>query len=128
VSLEIKAYLDALPELQRGTVQKIRNAVRKVSRSFGESISPWGHLTFSTPKVWGLLTIVLHPKHANLQFANGAALATAIRQMEGTGKNLRHIKFPYDKPLDAALLTKAVRASLALPAKGMPGKKAGSSR
>jgi hypothetical protein len=128
VSPEIKAYLEALPEPTRALVLKLRHAVRKVDQSLSESISAWGYVTFSTPSVYGLLTVVPHEMHANVQFANGAALAEHFRQMEGTGKNLRHIKFPYDKPLDAALLTTAVQASLALPAKGMPRKKAGSPR
>jgi hypothetical protein len=36
-----------------------------------------------------------------------------LPELEGTGKGLRHIKFPYDTPVDGTLVGKAVRLSLA---------------
>jgi hypothetical protein len=125
---DIRTYLDALPEPRRALVLRLRNALLKLSPSLRESLNPWSYLTFSSPKVWGLLTIVPHAKHANLQFANGADLTQRFSQMQGTGKRLRHIRFRYDESLSVPLLAKAVRASLALPAKGMPMKAARNAR
>ena len=109
---EVAAYLRELPEVQRKTVVRLRNAVLRAKPSLTQSLSPWGYLTLSTSKEKYAFTLVPHKQHVNLQIWNGAKIASKLPALEGTGKGLRHIKFPYDKPVDGALVGKAVALSL----------------
>jgi hypothetical protein len=110
---EVAAYLKKLPEGQRTTMVRLRNAVLEARPSLTQSLSPWGYVTFSTSEEKYVFTLIPHKQHVNLQIWNGAKIATKLPDLEGTGKGLRHIKFSYDKPVDATLVGKAIRLSLA---------------
>jgi hypothetical protein len=112
--IDVETYLAKLTPLQRITVQRIRNAVLRAKPSLTQSLNPWGYLTFSAPDHVGAFTLVPHRRHVNLQIANGSRVAAKLPDIQGTGKNLRHIKFGYDEPVDVALVRKAVRLSLAV--------------
>lgn len=111
---EVEAYLSKQPGDRRKTINELRNALLRANSGLVESLNPWGYVSFSTPTVRDAFTIVPHGPHANLQIFNGARLADGIPQLEGSGKNLRHIRFPYGKPVDRALVARAVRMSLAV--------------
>ena len=110
---EVEAYLSELPGNQRRTILELRNALLRANSALVESLNPWGYITFSTPTARYAFTIVPHPSHANLQIFNGAELAAEFPQLEGSGKSLRHIKFLYGEPVDRALVSRAVRRSMA---------------
>ncbi len=110
---DVRAYLATLPPLQRRKVIAVRDAVLKARPSLAQSLNPWGYLTLSTPKVKYGFVLMPYPSHLNLQIFNGAKLSDALPQLEGTGKHLRHIKIPYDKPIDVAFIVRAVRLALA---------------
>jgi len=119
VSPEIKAYLESLPREQRDMAVALRSAVLTAEPSLQESISSWGYVSFSVPgmtgftRSMGVITIVPHKEHTNLQFYNGVELLDVVPQLEGTGKRMRHLKFAHSETLDTGLLVKAVRASVA---------------
>ena len=110
---EVLDYVAKLPAAQRTTVVRLRNAVLKARPSLTQDMNPWGYLTLSTPEAKHAFALIPHKQHVNLQIANGAKIAPKVPQLEGTGKNMRHIKFPYDEPIDAKLVDQAVRLSLA---------------
>jgi len=110
---EVQAFLAKLPAQQRKTVIALKSAILKANPTLSQTLNPWGYLTFSTSKVKYAFVLVPHSKHVNFQIFNGAKLSKDLPQLEGTGKGLRHIKFPYGKAVDTALVAKAVRLSLA---------------
>lgn len=110
---EVEAYLSKLPGLHRRTLVELRNALLRANSALSESLNPWGYVSYSTPAAKYAFTLVPHGEHVNLQIFNGAKIAGELAVLEGTGKGLRHIKFAYGKPVDRALVTRAVRLSLA---------------
>src|SRR5262245_57814559 len=110
---EVDAYVAKLPAAQRTMVVRLRNAVLKARPSLTQSLNPWGYLTLSTPEETHAFALIPHKPHVNLQIAQGAKIAAKLPELEGTGKNIRHIKFSYDEPIDAKLVDKAVRLALA---------------
>jgi hypothetical protein len=111
---EVQAYLSKLAGDRRRTINELRNAVLRANSSLMETLNPWGYVTFSSPRARYAFTIVPHETHANLQIFNGASLAAEMPELEGSGKNLRHIKFAYGKSVDRSLVARAVRLSLAV--------------
>lgn len=69
----------------------------------------WGNLLF-LHKGQHALALAMHKEHASLQFFNGAAIAQAVPALEGSGKDVRHLKFRYAHPVDVALVAAAVCA------------------
>ncbi len=110
---EARAYLSALPATRKRTITALRSILLRTEPTLVESINPWGYLAFSTARAEDALTIVTHERHANLQLYNGSRVAKAFPTLKGTGKNLRHIKVPYDEPVDQTLIAQAVRLCLA---------------
>ena len=109
---EVDAYVAKLPAAQRATVVRLRNAVLKARPSLTQTMNPWGYLALATPEEKYAFALIPHRLHVNLQIANGAKIAAKLPELEGTGKNIRHIKFPYDEPVDAKLVDRAVRLAL----------------
>ena len=83
---------------QTATVQPIVRALRdRIWREVPdlmEFIDGWGNLRFghnAAMNGW-LMYISAHKAHANLGFAKGSSLPDPDGIIEGTGKNLRHVK------------------------------------
>ena len=49
--------------------------------------------------------------HVNVGFFHGAALDDPAGLLQGTGKNMRHVKLPWGEPVNAAALTKLIAAA-----------------
>ena len=77
------------PELQ-AVAQAIRGLVKKLVPASAETINPWGIPTFSFHGPIALLMVGKH--HVTFGFARGSSLDDRARLLEGTGKNLRHVK------------------------------------
>lgn len=106
----VAAYFDTLGPDQRETAQALQRAVLEAAPDLNQAVK-WGNLVFVADRQ-NLLAIVAHKGHANLQFFNGAALASDFPQLEGTGKGLRHLKCRYRQPIDTALVGQLVRAAV----------------
>ena len=68
----------------------IRALVRKVVPRSREAINPWGVPVFE----WNgtLCYLRVGKNHVTFGFPRGAALRDSAKLLEGTGKNLRHVK------------------------------------
>lgn len=106
----VAAYFDTLAPDQRDTAQALQRAVLEAAPDLTQAVK-WGNLVFTIDRS-NLLAIVAHKAHVNLQFFNGAALADAFPQLEGTGKGLRHLKCRHRQPVDVALVGDLVRAAV----------------
>ena len=75
-------------------VRALRGRIWREMPDLMEFIDGWGNLRFgrnTTMSGW-LMYISAHKAHANLGFAKGSSLPDLDGVIEGTGKNLRHVK------------------------------------
>jgi hypothetical protein len=49
--------------------------------------------------------------HVNVGFFHGAALGDPAGLLQGTGKNMRHVKLPWGEPINEAALTGLIAAA-----------------
>ena len=76
---KLKPVTDALRALVRKAVPKSR-----------EAINPWGVPTFE----WNgpICYLMVGKRHVTFGFPRGASLQDSAKLLEGTGKNMRHVK------------------------------------
>ena len=102
-------WFASLPETQRPILDRLRSLIFDTVPDAVENLK-WGRPCFSTDN--GLFCY-LHAtqKHATLGFQNGASLSDPKNQLEGDGKNMRHIKLrslsDIDEPYFRIMLTEA---------------------
>ncbi len=92
----------------------VANAVRELILETGPALEE--RLMYGVPWYRGkgyLFAIAAHTDHTNLEFARGASLRDPARLLEGTGKNMRHVKLftvgDVQRPRLKALLREAIR-------------------
>jgi len=73
----------------------------------GKETVKWNSLCYETDG--NVCSIKIHASHVNLQFFNGAGIRNPAIPLEGTGKNMRHIKFAKIKDIDSNLLEKLIK-------------------
>ena len=103
------AWFDGAEPTQRSTLVALRSLVFAVAPEAVEEIK-WNRPCYSNGK--GMFCYLHSTKsYATLGFQNGAAHADPERILEGTGKDMRHIKFRQgrspDQPAVLALLKQA---------------------
>jgi uncharacterized protein YdhG (YjbR/CyaY superfamily) len=106
----VDAYLARVPEPARGTLQKIRAAVRSaLPREATETIS-YGIPAFKYkgPIVW----FAAFSNHCSL-FPTAAVIEKFKNELKGYTTSKGTIHFPTDKPLSTALVRKLVKARVA---------------
>lgn len=59
-------------------------------------------------------SIVLHPRHVNLQLHRGTELPDPARLLEGTGKNMRHVKIRSTETIGSEAVKELIEAAIAL--------------
>lgn len=107
---EIDAWFIAAPASQQATFTALRKLVKWLGPGIVEEIE-WGRPCYSTSR--GLFCYMQSTKsHATLGFQQGALLKDREGILEGTGKDMRHVKFKDDAKLNkgavAALLKQAM--------------------
>jgi hypothetical protein len=114
-----KDHIDAFVNGQAPSVQpvvvRLRELIRATLPDLDEYVDGWGVIRYS--RGWGMRDWVCyvsgHKAHANLGFARGASLPDPDHLIEGTGKNLRHVKLrsvaEVDQPGMKRLLEEAGR-------------------
>jgi hypothetical protein len=112
----------ALHEIVRGLQALVREVVPEVT----ETINPWGIPTFELNGP--LCYFMLAAKHITFGFTRGTSLSDPKGLLEGTGKNLRHVKLRKVEDLRKdglrQLVEEAARLNRESPAPAMGGKKA----
>ncbi|MFJ2739525.1 DUF1801 domain-containing protein [Streptomyces sp. NPDC087440] len=91
--------LDAASDEVAGIARRAREIIRDAVPDASEEVDPSARLlgfTFAPGTYKGLFAgLILHTRHVNLMFSEGAELAAhseAGALLEGTGKKARHIK------------------------------------
>src|SRR5712691_2132190 len=86
----IDAYVSKKNPKLKPVTDAVRALVRKAVPKSREAINPWGIPTFE----WNgtLCYIMVGKNHVTFGFPRGTSLQDSSKLLEGTGKNLRHVK------------------------------------
>ena len=106
----VEEYLARVPEPARGTLKKMRAAIRSaVPREAVETIS-YGMPAFKDKGV--LVWFAAFKDHCSF-FPTASVIESFKKELEGYPTSKGTIQFPTDKPLPSALVKKLVKARLA---------------
>ncbi len=100
-SKDVDRYVAQLDPRQRAIARALRVLIHQLGPDLREEIK-WG-----VPCVLGkklVCSIAPQSDHTNLEFYYGTALRDSQHLLEGTGKNLRHVKFTTADDVRAARL------------------------
>lgn len=88
----VDAWFEDVPSSQRATLLELRKLILSAAPDAVEEVK-WSRPCYSTAR--GLFCYLHSTRsHATLGFQKGASLEDPARLLEGTGKEMRHIKFP----------------------------------
>jgi len=110
VPKDIDEYLAGVPEPARGTLNKVRAAIRSAVPSEATEAITYGMPTFKYKG--SLVAFAAFKKHCSLFPMSMAVIAEFKNELKGFHTLKGTIQFPLDKPLPAALLKKMVKARI----------------
>jgi hypothetical protein len=114
---------DGNPELKK-VVRALRDFVKKTVPGTKETKNSWGIPTFEAHARFCLYMVAKN--HVTLGFHQGTSLKDPESLLEGTGKNMRHVKLHAMEDLEQKGLRNLVQAAARLegkaPMRGMRGK------
>jgi hypothetical protein len=79
------------PSVLRGISKRLRELVREALPEVTERLNPWHVYSFGGRQDFCYLAV--YRQHVSLGFIKGTSLRDPGQLLEGTGKDLRHIKF-----------------------------------
>jgi uncharacterized protein YdhG (YjbR/CyaY superfamily) len=106
----VDEYLASIPEPARGTLNKVRAAIRSVVPSETTEVISYGIPAFKHKRV--LVWYAAFSDHCSL-FPTASVIKRFEKELEGYRVSKGTIHFPVNKALPAALLKKMVKARLA---------------
>jgi uncharacterized protein YdhG (YjbR/CyaY superfamily) len=106
----VAAYLARVPEPARGTLNKIRAAIRSAAPPEATETISYGIPAFKHNGV--LVWFAAFSDHCSL-FPTAAVIEMFKNELKGFSISKGTIQFPTDKPLPAALVKKMVKARVA---------------
>jgi len=86
----IDAYVEQRNPALKEAVSAVRRLVKQAVPAATEAINPWGIPVFELNDTLCFLMVGKH--HVTLSFAQGTSLPDPAKLLEGTGKNIRHVK------------------------------------
>jgi hypothetical protein len=114
---------DENPELRK-VVRALRSFVKKTVPGTRETVNAWGVPTFEAKHPFSFYMV--GKNHVTFGFHSGTSLKDPEGLLEGTGKNMRHVKLPTVGDLEQKGLPELVRAAAhqeGPPMRGMSGKR-----
>jgi hypothetical protein len=113
---------DENPELRK-VVRALRNFVKETVPGTKETVNAWGIPTFETKNPFCFYMV--GKNHVTFGFHHGTSLEDSEGLLEGTGKNIRHVKLRKVEDLERKGLKGLVQAAARLegkaPMRGMSG-------
>ena len=106
----VDEYLARVPEPARGTLNKIRAAIRSAAPPGATEIISYGMPAFKHKGV--LVWFAAFSNHCSL-FPTASVIETFKSELTNYSPSKGTIQFPTDKPLPAALVKKMVKARVA---------------
>lgn len=108
--MNVEEYIDKLDSPQKKIVKELRRIVANHSSDIKEEIK-WNVPTYSRCK--NICSIMVHKKHVNFQVFCGAHIKDA-QELEGTGKDMRHLKLSTLDEVDETKVEKYLKQALEL--------------
>jgi hypothetical protein len=109
----VDATIAELAPAPRAVAQALRKLVNTGAPTLRETLL-WGN------PVWigrgKVICLMLFPHHVNLGFFFGAQLSSKYRELEGTGKGMRHVKVPTVNEARNPVLARIIRDAVKLDA------------
>jgi hypothetical protein len=84
------AYIEQRNPALKEVVSAVRRLVKQAVPAAAEAINPWGVPVFELNGT--LCFLMVGKQHVTLGFAQGTSLSDPAQLLEGTGKNIRHVK------------------------------------
>jgi hypothetical protein len=97
------------------SMERVEEAVREVIRAIGPTLhieKKWGHPWYAGNDLVVLTGAFGH--HVGVEFFRGSSLPDPHHLLEGTGKNLRHVKLRSIREATAPALVELLRAAVRL--------------
>jgi uncharacterized protein YdhG (YjbR/CyaY superfamily) len=106
----VDEYLAAVPELARGSIDKIREAIRSVVPADTTEVISYGIPAFKHKKV--LVWYAAFANHCSL-FPTASVIEAFKGELKGFSASKGTVHFPLKKPMPIELIKKMVRARVA---------------
>jgi uncharacterized protein YdhG (YjbR/CyaY superfamily) len=106
----VDEYLSRVPEPARGTLEKVRAAIRSAAPPEATEVISYQIPAFRHKKV--LVWYAAFSDHCSF-FPTGSIVEMFKKELEGYSTSKGTIHFPVDKPLPASLVKKMVKARIA---------------
>jgi hypothetical protein len=111
-STDPQAWFDAAPETQRPILDILRRLILSSTSDIVEEIK-WSRPCYSTSR--GLFCYLHRTKsHVTIGFQQGASLKDPKNLLDGTGKDMRHVKVAAASELDQPAVLKLVQQAAKL--------------
>ncbi|MGC4051742.1 MAG: DUF1801 domain-containing protein [Paludibaculum sp.] len=107
----VEAYLAAVPEPGRSTLEKIRSVIRSAAPAEATEAISYGMPAFKYKG--GLLAYAAFKNHCSLFPMSLAVIAQFESELEPFRTSKGTLQFPLDKPLASTLVKKLVKAKVA---------------
>jgi hypothetical protein len=121
----IDAYVEQKDAALGEVAQELRRLMKKTVPAVTESVNPWKIPTFESSGP--MCMFMIGKNHVTFGFLRGTSLPDPAKLLEGTGKNLRHVKLRTMEDLRKPALKKLIQAAVRLnkkePMEGMKVKK-----
>lgn len=108
----IDAYVERSNSLLAGVALAVRRLVKKTVPAAVEALNPWGVPVFELNGAFCLLMV--GKDHVTFGFTQGASIHDPDRLLEGTGKNIRHIKLKKPEQVNHPGLRRLVQEAAVL--------------
>ena len=105
-------YFESLQDEKRLIAVELRKLINGASENIVEQIK-WNVPTYSVNN--SVCSIMAHKHHVNLQFFRGAELKDT-NQLQGSGKNMRHLSVSKLAELDKLMVNKLLEQAIAVDA------------
>ena len=107
----VEAYIAGLDDWRGEVVSEVRNLILEVGPDANESIK-WSRPVYEDNG--SLAYIMAFKNHVNVGFARGVELTDAADVLEGTGKEMRHVKLTGPEDVWHDVLRDLLRQAVAL--------------
>jgi len=108
----IDSYIERSNASLADVASAVRRLVRKAVPAAVEAVNPWGVPVFELNGAFCLLMV--GKKHVTFGFTQGASIHYPDRLLEGTGKNIRHVKLKKPEQVDHPGLRRLLQEAAAL--------------
>lgn len=109
-TMNVDEYVNNIDAPLKKIVVKLRQAIMGTSKELREEMK-WNVPTYSINR--NICSIMAHKKHVNLQIFQGAKIRDS-NKLEGSGKEMRHIKYAAIKEVKVTEVKKYLQQAIEL--------------